>query len=95
MSLTALLEIIEEEAKQLQKQERELLEQISAITSQSFAKQAAKELDSKTHTYSHKEYLELLQRLHILLQEGMPETTALEAVQTGLEVDQILYIWRY
>lgn len=94
MSLTALLEIIEEEAKQLRKQEKELLEQISTITSQSFAEQAVKELDSKTHTYSFRGYLELLQKLLILLQEGMPETTALEAVQTGLPAETILEIWR-
>ena len=95
MSLTALLATIEEEAKQLRKQEKELLEQISTITSQSFAEQAAKELDSKTHTYSFRGYIELLQKLLTLLQEDMPETTALEAVQTGLKVEQILYIWRY
>lgn len=95
MSLTALVELIEEETKQLQKQERELLEQIAAITSSDFAKQSAKELDSKTHTYSHKGYVELLQRLLTLLQEDMPETTALEAVQTGLAAEQILDIWRY
>lgn len=95
MSLTALVELIEEETKQLRKQERELLEQIATITSSDFAEQATKQLDSKTHTYSFRGYLELLQRLLTLLQENMPETTALEAVQTGLEVEQILYIWRY
>ena len=86
---------MEEKTKQLNKQERELLEQIETITSRSFAKRAAKELDSKKHTYSYKGYLELLQKLLTLLQEGMPEPTALEAVQTGLKVEQILYIWRY
>lgn len=95
MSLTTLIAMMEEKTKQLNKQERELLEQIETITSRSFANQAAEELDCKTHTYSFRGYLELLQKLLTLLQEGMPETTALEAVQTGLKVEQILYIWRY
>ncbi|MDE7422311.1 MAG: hypothetical protein K2N51_01220 [Lachnospiraceae bacterium] len=97
MSLTALEKFItktEERAKQLNEQERELLEQISTITSQSFTEQAAKELNSKTHTYSFRGYLELLQRLLTLLQEDMPEDIALEAVQTGLEAKEILEIWR-
>ncbi len=95
MSLTTLIAMMEEKTKQLNKQERKLLEQITVITSTDFARQAAEELDSKKHVYSFMTYLELLQRLLELLQAGMPETIALESVQTGLEVEQILGIWRY
>lgn len=89
------LKKMEEQTNRLKKIEREFLEQIATLTSADFAKRVAEKLDSKTHTYSFGGYLELLQKLLTLLQEGMPETTALEAVQTGLEVEKILYIWRY
>lgn len=85
MSLTAIIEKIEEEARHQRKQEQKILEQIAEITSVEYAEQAAEILDSKKHTYSFRAYLTLLERLYTLLQEGMPGCIALESVQTGLE----------
>lgn len=98
MNLTELSEKIkkaEERTKQLKMRESELLEQITATTSIDFAERVAKELDPKKHIYNFCGYLELLSNLTVLLKEGIPKITALEAVQTGLETEKILYLWRH
>lgn len=56
---------------------------------------AAGALDPKKHLYSFEGYLSLLQMLKTVLYAGMPPDDALDAVQSGWDIEKILEIWRY
>lgn len=95
MSLTELIEAMRKEVTQQQVEEREILDEIAAITSTEFTEQAAETLSSKKHAYGFEMYLELLSRLKRLLLAGIPTDYALDLVQTGQQVETILNLWRY
>lgn len=94
MSLSALVAKMKQEAKEKRQQEREILQEIAAITSPEFAEQAAKALDSRKHVYSFDGYLVLLERLKRLIAEDVPNCQALEMVQTGETAETIISAWR-
>ncbi len=94
MSLSALVAKMQQEAKAKRRQEREMLQEIAAITSPGFAEQAAEALDSRKHVYSFDGYLVLLERLKRMIAEGVPNCQALEMAQTGETAETLLSIWR-
>lgn len=94
MSLLALVTEIQQEAKAKRQQEREILQEIAAITSLEFAEQAAEALDSRKRAYSFDGYLVLLERLKRLIAEDVPNCQALEMVQTGETAETLLSIWQ-
>lgn len=96
--MSGLLEIVEEMKQEVIKyrsQEQETLQIIAAKTSPEFAEQAADILDSKKHSYSFRAYLVLLERLQKLIDAGIPNCLALDAVQTGETAETIISIWRW
>lgn len=95
MSITEIIKSLQKEIGQQRQQEREILGEIAAVETMEFAERAAKELDPTTHAYSFEAYLTLLENLRALLYAGMPPDIALDSVQTGWNVDELLSIWRY
>ncbi len=95
LSLSGIAAKMKQEAIKCRNQEQETLQIIAAKTSLEFAEQAADILDSKKHSYSFKAYLVLLMRLQKLIDEGIPNCLALDAVQTGETAETIISIWRW
>jgi hypothetical protein len=95
LSITEIIKSLQKEIGQQRQQEREILEEIAAVETMEFAERAAKALDPTTHAYSFEAYLTLLENLRALLYAGMPPDIALDSVQTGWNIDELLSIWRY
>lgn len=94
MSLSALVAVMQQKAKEQRQQEQNTLQILAAITSPEFAEEAADVLDSKKHSYSFETYLVLLGRLKELISAGMPNCLALDAVQTCETAETIINAWR-
>lgn len=94
MSLSELVEAMQEEFTRNRQIEQETLQQIAGITTVEFAEQAAAILDPTKHAYSFEGYLILLQNLREVIAAGMPEEYALDAVQMAWNAETILEVWR-
>ncbi len=94
MSLTRLVEEMQRQYRQAKAEEHTRLQEIATITTIEFAEEAAGALDPRKHAYSFGAYLRLLSDLKTLLSAGMPQEMALDSVQTGLDAEKILSIWR-
>ena len=94
MNITEYVKILAQKQIYMQGKEREILQEIAAITTPEFAQQAAKTLDPKKHLYSFDGYLSLLQTLRTALYGGIPSDVALDAAQTGWNEETIIGMWR-
>lgn len=94
MNITEYVKILAQKQIYMQGKEREILQEIAAITTPEFAQQAAETLNSKKHPYNFDGYLSLLQILRSILREGIPSDVELDVVQTGWDVETIIGIWR-
>lgn len=95
MSMVEIVKQIETEIRQQRKDEQKLINEITTTTNLEFAQKAASILNPKKHLYSFEGYLSLLQMLLTALLAGIPPNEALDAVQTGWEIEKILEIWKY
>lgn len=86
-------QLLEERDKQWQ-QEKNILQAIADRTSLEFAEQAADTLDNKKYLYSYEAYLILLGQLKELIEAGMPNRQAIEAVQNGKSTEEIISAWK-
>lgn len=94
MDRTENIKQLEKEILQQREEEQRILNETAAAVSLEFAQQAAGVLDSRKHSYGFEAYLILLDNLNILLHAGMPDSLALDSVQSGYDTKTILSMWR-
>ena len=85
---------MQQQANRLRTKEKELLNDITAITDRETAEAAMDMYDSEKHAYGFDGYLYQLQKLKTVLLAGVPLNDAFESVDSCLDAETIIRYYK-
>lgn len=94
MALTELVNAMRQQAIKQRQRESELLESIAALSDYETAEAAADIYAAEKHAYSYDGYLYQLDKLRAVIAAGVPPETAIEAVDSCLDIEIIISAYR-